>query len=92
MSILRVNEIMIKKKISHKALAEKVGITPTAISYICSGKNNPKLEVLLNIANVLDVDIRELFNPTKGGIVSKDEVIEAKKMIHNGLKILDGLA
>ena len=91
MSVLRVNELLIKKNVTRQELSDKIGVSLTAISYICSGKNNPTVALLLKIAEALDVDIRELFNPTKGGVISKDELQEAKKMIENGLKMLDGI-
>ncbi|UJH91684.1 helix-turn-helix transcriptional regulator [Antarcticibacterium sp. 1MA-6-2] len=48
-----------------KDLAEKVGVSPVAVSNIASGNSFPKPDLLKSIADALDVDIRELFNPTK---------------------------
>lgn len=91
MSMLRIKELMIKKNISRKELSTAIGISETAISNICNENNYPKMESLPKFAEIFDVDIRELFNPTKGGVISKDELLEAKKMFQNGLKMLDGI-
>lgn len=65
MNILRLKEVLSEKGMQNKDLADKIGVTPTTISNITQGNNFPKPETLLKIAEVLDVDIRELFTPTK---------------------------
>lgn len=65
MGILRVKEILREKGIKGKELAVQVGISEIAMSNIVKGQSLPRQEVLLKIAKTLDVDIRELFNPTK---------------------------
>ncbi len=65
MNILRLKEVLKEKEITGKDLAEKVGVTPASISNIVQGNSFPKPELLLKIANTLDVDIRDLFYPTK---------------------------
>lgn len=52
------------------SLAEAVGVTPVSISNIVKGKSFPKPDLLLKISAHLDVDIRELFNPTKKDALS----------------------
>lgn len=89
MGILRIKELMIKKNITRAELAEKVGISETSISNICSETNYPKYELLPVIADALDVDIRELFNPTKGGMVSHEELKDAKELLQKGMKLLN---
>jgi DNA-binding XRE family transcriptional regulator len=91
MALLRVKELMIKKNITRDELANMVDVSPTSISNICVENNYPKLELLFKIAEALDVDIRELFNPTKGGMISKSELNEAIRVIQNGVKMLDGI-
>jgi len=63
--ILRIREILKEKKISGKELAGLVNITEASVSTILSGKTFPKSKLLLKIADVLNVDVKELFNPTK---------------------------
>ncbi|KAA2218536.1 helix-turn-helix domain-containing protein [Maribacter flavus] len=69
MELLRLKDIMAQKGVSGKELAKSVGVTPVSISNIVQGNSFPKPELLLAIADRLDVDVRELFNPTKKGSV-----------------------
>ena len=46
-------------------LAEKIGKSYVIVTNYCNNKKQPSIEVLKNIANVLDVDIRELLVPSK---------------------------
>ena len=88
MAILRLKEIMNHKGISRDDLANKVEVSPTTISNISSEKNLPTIQLLLKIAEALDVDVRELFVPTKSKLVTKDELEEAIALIATGLKKL----
>lgn len=90
MAILRLKEIMTLKGISRDELSSRVDVSPTTISNISSEKNLPTIQLLLKIAEALDVDIRELFIPTKGTSITKLEVDEAKALITKGLGILSG--
>ena len=65
MSVLRLKELLKEKGISGKDLADKVGVSANSISFIATGKTQPRFDLLLQIAKVLDVDIRDLFNSTK---------------------------
>ena len=88
MEILRLKELMSQKGMSREELANKVGVSMTTISNINSEKNLPTIHLLLQIAEALDVDVREMFVPTKGNIVTQNEVDEAKDYIEKGLRIL----
>jgi transcriptional regulator with XRE-family HTH domain len=89
MEVLRLKELMNQKGISREELANKVGVSMTTISNINSEKNLPTISLLLQIAEVLDVDIREMFVPTKGSLVVQSQVNEAKELIKKGLNILE---
>lgn len=91
MAILRLKEIMALKGISRDDLANKVEVSPTTISNISSEKNLPTIQLLIKIADILDVDVRELFIPTKGSSVTQLEVEEAKVLLSKSLKILGGI-
>lgn len=65
MELLRIKELLKEKNMTGKDLAEKVNVSTVAISNIASGNSFPKPELLKNIAEAMDVDIRELFVPTK---------------------------
>ncbi len=90
MGVLRLKEVMKEKGVSREELAKKVGTTKTTISNIC-GDNDylPTIKLLLEIAEALDCDIRELFVPTRGSIF-KAEVDEAKVLIKTALMMLEG--
>ncbi|MEO8236386.1 MAG: helix-turn-helix transcriptional regulator [Flavobacterium sp.] len=65
MNILRLKELLYEKGITGKELAEKVEVTPASISNIVQGNSFPKPDLLIKIADVLNVDVRELFLSTK---------------------------
>ncbi|MEC4005506.1 helix-turn-helix transcriptional regulator [Flavobacterium sp. SUN052] len=90
MEVLRLKELMNLKGISREELSNKVGVSTTTISNINSEKNLPTINLLLQIAEALDVDIREMFVPTKGNLVVQSEVDEAKELLIKSLRILGG--
>lgn len=63
--INRLKVILVEKNRSSKWLAEQLGKNETTISRWCTNDIQPSVETLVIIANVLDVDIRELLVPTK---------------------------
>ena len=66
MNILRLKEVLAEKGISGKDLAAKVEVTPASISNIVQGNSFPKPELLIKIAEALNVDVRELLISTRG--------------------------
>lgn len=77
MSILRLKEVLKEKEMTGKDLAERVGLSETAMSNIVKGQSLPRQEVLLKIAQTLDVDIRELFHPTKENSATLKDIQKA---------------
>ncbi|MAY82615.1 MAG: transcriptional regulator [Flavobacteriales bacterium] len=71
MEYLRVKELLSEKNISGKELAQKVGVSTNAISQIATGKTQPRFELMEKIAEVLGVEIRDLFQPSKGDPIYK---------------------
>ncbi|MGV0753173.1 helix-turn-helix domain-containing protein [Empedobacter brevis] len=65
MKILRLKEVLKEKGLTGKELSEKVNVTEATISNLAKGDSIPRKELLIQIAEVLDVDIKELFNSTK---------------------------
>jgi len=61
--MLRIKEIAKEKGIALNDLANTLGITYQALNARIVG--NPSLKVLIELANALDVDVRELIVPTK---------------------------
>jgi transcriptional regulator with XRE-family HTH domain len=65
MKYIRLKEILTEKGVSGKELAEKLGVSENTISFIATGKTQPRFELLEQIANYLNIDIKELFYSTK---------------------------
>ena len=53
---------LVEKKRTNKWLAEQLGKDPATVSKWCTNTSQPGLETLLQIANVLNVDVKELLN------------------------------
>lgn len=63
--INRIKEVLVIKGMSQKELAAKLDRNPNTITSICNNKSQPHLKDLKKIAEILDVDIRELLVSTK---------------------------
>jgi putative transcriptional regulator len=61
----RIKEVLVIKSKSQKWLAQQLGKSANAVASICNNKAQPHLIDLKKIADLLDVDIRELLVPTK---------------------------
>lgn len=61
--MLRINEIIREKRLTVAEIAEKLGITRGTAQRQIHG--NPSLETLQRYAEVLEVDITELFSSNK---------------------------
>ena len=64
-AINRIKSVLSEKQVSGKRLAEEIGRTENTVSRWVSNKVQPSLESLLEIANALDVDVRELLRSSK---------------------------
>lgn len=60
----RLKVILAEKKRTNKWLAEQLGRDPATVSKWCTNSAQPGLETLREIANLLEIDIRDLINPT----------------------------
>lgn len=63
--INRLKVVLVEQKRSGKWLAEAIGKNEATISRWCSNVVQPSLETFVQIAEVLNVDVRELFVSTK---------------------------
>lgn len=61
----RIRVALAEKGLTNKWLAERMKKNPTTISRWCNNDMQPSLETLWEIANVLEVDVRELLWPSK---------------------------
>ena len=63
-AINRIKAVLAEKQVSGKWLAKEIGCTENTVSRWCSNKVQPSLENLVRVADVLEVDIRDLVRPT----------------------------
>ena len=56
----RIKLVLVEKKKTSKWLSEQMGVTPSTVSKWCTNSSQPDLNSLLKIADLLEVDLREL--------------------------------
>lgn len=61
----RIRVVLAELNKKNKWLADELGKNQATVSQWCNNVRQPSIETLTEIANVLDVDIRQLLNPTK---------------------------
>lgn len=61
----RIKEVLEEKGIKQIWLAEKLGKSYNMVNGYVQNRQQPRLEVLSEIAQILDVDIKELITSTK---------------------------
>ena len=66
--INRLKVVLAEKKRTNKWLAKQLGKDPATVSKWCTNTTQPGLETLLNIAKVLEVDVKELLNSSKSDV------------------------
>lgn len=64
----RIKEILEEKGIKQTWLAERLDKSYNMVNGYVQNRQQPRLEVLNEIAEILDVDVRELIVPTKGDV------------------------
>ena len=64
-TINRLKAVLAEKQVANKWLAEKMNISTTTVSRWCTNKTQPSLETLVEIAEILKVDAKELIVSTK---------------------------
>lgn len=65
MNINRIKVVLAEKNRTNKFLAESLSVDPSQVSRWVTNRQQTNLETLLQIANALEVDIRELLLPSK---------------------------
>lgn len=73
--INRIKVVLVEKKRTNKWLAEAIRERPCHGVKWCTNTSQPGLETLLQIANVLEVDVKELLNS------SLDESIQIVRLV-----------
>ncbi len=64
--INRIKVVLVEKKRTSKWLSEQLRKDPATISKWCTNTSQPDLVTLTKVATLLDVDVRQLINKTKG--------------------------
>ena len=60
--IKRIKVVLVEKKKTSRWLAESLGKNPATVSKWCTNTSQPDLSTLTRIAQLLDVDIKDLLN------------------------------
>ncbi len=60
----RIKVVLVERQKTSKWLAEKLGKGEATISKWCTNRSQPSLETLVEIARVLQVDVKELLQST----------------------------
>ena len=58
--INRIKLVLVEKKRTARWLSEEMGVNPSTVSKWCTNSSQPDLGSLLKIADLLEVDIKEL--------------------------------
>lgn len=61
----RIKEILVNKGIKQTWLAEKLGKSYNMVNAYVQNRQQPRLEVLYKIAEILDVDVKDLLKSSK---------------------------
>ena len=72
--INRIKVVLAEKQRTNKWLAEKLGKDTSTVSKWCTNSSQPDIQKFLQIADVLEVDIRELL------VGSQDSVLLVSKV------------
>lgn len=63
--INRLKIVLVEQKRTVKWLAEQIGKDPATVSKWCTNSSQPGLETLMQIARILNINVRELLVSTK---------------------------
>ncbi len=64
MQINRLKVVLVEQQRTGKWLAETLGKNEATVSRWCTNESQPSLETLVEIANALKVDVKDLLVPT----------------------------
>ena len=63
--INRIKVVLAQKKRTNRWLAEEIGKDPATVSKWCTNSSQPDLSTLKKVAELLDVDVKDLLWSTK---------------------------
>jgi putative transcriptional regulator len=61
----RIKEVLEEKGIKQIWLAEKLGKSYNMVNAYVQNRQQPRLEILMNIADILDIDVKDLIISNK---------------------------
>ncbi|EKT3972907.1 helix-turn-helix transcriptional regulator [Flavobacterium psychrophilum] len=64
-AINRLKVVLAEQNKTNKWLAEKLKNNETTVSRWCTNEVQPSMDKLVAIAELLEIDVRDLINPTK---------------------------
>lgn len=65
----RIKVVLAEKKRTNKWLAEQLGKNTTTVSKWCTNTSQPDLYTLEQIAQLLEVDVKDLLNSTRDDVM-----------------------
>ena len=80
----KLRDLISKRGISQKELAQKAGITEAAVSHYVSGDRAPRGAILLNIANALGTTTDFLLSIS----ATEDQIIPSEMEIEDSIRLL----
>ena len=64
-NINRLKIVLAEKKRTNKWLEEQLGKDQATVSKWCTNTSQPSLEILLQIARILEIDVKDLLHSSK---------------------------
>ncbi|WP_407371908.1 helix-turn-helix domain-containing protein [Carnobacterium sp.] len=83
----RILELSMEQGISQRKLATMIGVTETTVSRYIKGTREPKIEILSNLATLLDTTIDDLIGDDTSN-KNQEEYPQIKKLIARNSKNL----
>ncbi|NDV96901.1 XRE family transcriptional regulator [Dysgonomonas sp. 521] len=64
-TINRLKAVLAERQLTGKWLADQLGKSVTTVSRWCTNETQPSLEALAEIADLLEIDMRDLIVPSR---------------------------
>lgn len=64
-TINRLKVVLAEQNKTNRWLADAIGKNEATVSRWCNNKAQPSLDMFIQIANVLNIDVKDLLNSTK---------------------------
>ena len=77
----RVKELMIRRNVNQKELANKTGISEASLSRYLKGTSKPRMDVLVNIAKYFEVDVNTLTNNSDKKLSRNEAYVQTYSLV-----------